>query len=123
MSLALADIDGNGTLDLYIANYRTVSMNDQPNTRFSFRVVDNKPVVSTVNGRPITEPDLIHRYNFKLNFNNGQATFSYDENGEPDAVFLNDGRGHFTPLSFTKGAFLDERGSPLSNHHSIGDFP
>src|SRR5439155_9289649 len=36
------------------------------------------------------------------------------ENGEPDALYLNDGRGHFTPVAFTSGSFLDEDGKPLS---------
>src|SRR6185436_16064864 len=113
-SMALADIDGNGTLDLYIANYRTVTLRDQPNTSFKFKVVDNKPEVSTINGRPLTDPDLTNRFEFKLRFENGRPIFASDENGEPDAVFLNDGRGHFTPLSFAAGAFVDEEGKPLA---------
>ena len=33
---------------------------------------------------------------------------AFREYGEPDQVYLNDGKGHFTPLSWTNGAFLDE---------------
>ena len=43
-------------------------------------------------------------------FTNG-AIWEY---GEPDQVYLNDGKGHFTPLSWTNGAFLDEDGHPLT---------
>ncbi len=35
------------------------------------------------------------------------------ENGEPDLLYRNDGRGHFTPVSWTDGTFLDEAGHPL----------
>src|SRR6266850_6923058 len=64
MSLALADIDGDGYLDLYIANYRAVTLRDQPNTHFSIKMVDGKPVVDAVNGRPLTSPDLTNRFYF-----------------------------------------------------------
>jgi hypothetical protein len=33
--MALADIDGNGTLDLYVANYAATKIEDRPNARFS----------------------------------------------------------------------------------------
>src|SRR5262249_7797879 len=36
------------------------------------------------------------------------------EYGEPDQLLLNDGRGHFTPASWTDGTFLDEDGKKLT---------
>ena len=42
------------------------------------------------------------------------------EYGEPDLVYLNDGKCHFTPLSWTNGAFLDEDGKPLTGPPRIG---
>jgi enediyne biosynthesis protein E4 len=111
-SLALADLNGDGALDLYVANYRTVTIRDQPNTKFNVRVVDGKPVIVSVNGRPVTEPDLTNR--FTLTVNPGTGTAANDENGEPHALFFNDGRGRFTQVSFTGGAFLDESGKPLT---------
>src|SRR5439155_203676 len=37
------------------------------------------------------------------------------EFGEPDILYLNDGRAHFRSVSFTNGAFFDERGETLTN--------
>jgi hypothetical protein len=36
------------------------------------------------------------------------------EYGEPDILYLNDGKGHFKPVSWTSGTFLDESGKPLA---------
>ena len=41
---------------------------------------------------------------------NGQVL----EYGEPDQLYLNDGKGRFTPVSWTGGPFLDEDGKPLT---------
>jgi hypothetical protein len=34
MTLAVGDLDGDGYLDFYVANYRTSSLNDMPQTKF-----------------------------------------------------------------------------------------
>ncbi len=113
MSMALADIEGDGDLDLYIANYRTVTLRDQPNTRFSIKVIDGKPTVVAVDGRSVNEPDLAHRFNYKISMGEKGGTFAHEENGEPDVLYRNEG-GRFVAVSFTAGAFLDEDGRRLS---------
>jgi hypothetical protein len=107
MSMALADIDGNGTLDLYVANYRVVTIRDQPGLKLTGNTINGRPVVVAVDGRPTTEPDLRGRFTL---VENGRIL----ENGEPDVLFRNDGRGRFTEIPFTDGAFVDERGRPLT---------
>jgi hypothetical protein len=93
-TLALADIDGNGTLDLYVANYRTNDIRDVG--RLTFK---------SSGGKPIIPPELKTRFVLR----NGEVA----EYGEPDQLYLNDGQGHFTPVSWTGGAFLDADGKPL----------
>ena len=62
MSLALGDVDGDGWLDLYVANYRTAALMDMPNARFLLKTVNGKRVISTVNGRPVTEPVAVPQH-------------------------------------------------------------
>jgi hypothetical protein len=108
MTAALADVDTDGDLDLYIANYRTRALMDMPNTRMSFRNVGGRPTIDTVNGRPASDPEFEGR--FVIN-----AAGGIEENGEPDALFLNtDGKGRFEEVPWTAGRFLDADGAPLT---------
>lgn len=106
MSMALADIDGDGDLDLYVANYRPTSLKDIPEAKFRVDYVNGRPVISQFNGRPTTSPELTNRFVLAPS---GEVL----ELGEADQLYLNDGKGLFTPVSFTGGAFLDEEGKPL----------
>ena len=107
-SLAAADVDGDGYLDLYVVNNRVSSLLDVPNARVTFKKVNGKQVVATFNGRPTTDPDLVDR--FTIGPNN-----DFQENGEPDVLYRNDGGTNFTAVSFTGGTFLDEDGKPLTS--------
>ncbi len=96
MTMALADVDGNGTLDLYVVNNRTDDIRDQGH-------VD----IQMVRGKLTIPPWFKDR----LLLMNGQLM----EYGEPDILLLNDGKGHFTPVTWTNGTFLDEAGNKLTN--------
>ena len=114
-SLALADIDGDGALDLYVANYRTTTIRDQPNARFTFKTVNGQPVPDAFGGRSLAAPDLTNRFAFhyKAAPGGGGSVF-HDELGEADLFCRNQGGGKFSPVPFTSGQFLDENGVPLS---------
>lgn len=94
LTMALADVDGNGTLDLYVANNRTDDIRDQGQVQL--RVVGGKPTVP---------PALTNR----LVIIDGRL----EEYGEPDMLLLNQGHGRFQQVPWTNGAFLDEAGLPL----------
>ena len=108
MSMALADADGDGDLDLYVANYRTTTIRDGFSLRMRTGKVDGKLAVTHVDGRPVTEPDLVGRFSI------GPAG-ELLENGEADHYFRNLGGGKFERVSFTGGTFLDESGRPLAS--------
>jgi hypothetical protein len=95
-SMALADIDGNGTLDLYVANYGVFSIL-RTGGAFAFTYVNGKPVAR---GRYAQRIKIVDGMMYEL--------------GEPDVLYLNDGNGKFTPVSWSDGRFLDENGKPLT---------
>jgi hypothetical protein len=94
MSMALGDLRGNGSLDLYVANYRSTTMRS------------TGLELLKVNGRLQLKPE--DRDQFELTPGGGLF-----ELGEPDILYRNDGHGHFTAVSWTEGAFLNEAGQAL----------
>jgi hypothetical protein len=115
-SLALADIDGDGALDLYVVNYRTTTIRDQPNARFTMKTVDGRPAPETFGGRPLTSPELTNRFAFHYRPKpGGGGSVFHDELGEPDAIFRNQGGGRFSAFGFDGGAFLDEQGVSVAH--------
>lgn len=112
-SLALADIDGDSDLDLYVVNYRTTTFRDEPTKRYRVATANQRFELLAVDGRPVTEPDLVGRFSV-------DRVQGVLENGEPDVLYLNDGHGQFTPVPWTDGRFLDEDVRPMSVPHDWG---
>ena len=104
--MALADIDGDSDLDLYVANFRPTTIRDNPTTRFTIGRMGDRPVVTHVDGRAATASDLTNRFMVT-------ATGEVLEYGEADRLYENDGSGRFTDIPFTSGRFVDASGVAL----------
>ena len=106
-TITLADVDGNGSLDLYVATYKTHNALDvySPQQRAFDQVLkkigDSVVVVDEWKKeyRVEARPDL--------------GGFMRSQRAEPDLFFLNDGKGHFTRTPIVGPRFRDERGHPL----------
>lgn len=100
MSMALADADQDGDLDLYVANYQTVTWKDFP--------PGVKPRVSRVGGKPVAFP----KDRFVASLRKDGST-AITEIGQPDSFYLNTGSGRFEKVDWLGGRFLDEAGEAL----------
>ncbi|HET6407188.1 MAG TPA: VCBS repeat-containing protein, partial [Chthoniobacteraceae bacterium] len=94
MTLALGDVDGDGTIDIYVANNRSDDIRDRGEVKLNL-----------VGGKPTVPPAFRNR----LVIFNGQIL----EYGEPDVLLLNDGKGQFKAADWTTGRFRTEDNQPL----------
>ena len=105
-TVALADMDQDGDLDIYIGFYKEATVKDiwPPNEITFERVV-----------KQVADSFVVSDYwadDYKL-IRQGDRLMRV-ELAEPDRIFFNDGAGYFTEISFAEGLFLDEEGHPLT---------
>jgi len=112
-SLALADIDGDGDLDLYCTHYIDVMHLADPTTRFALARREGQWVVTKVNDESTLLPKWKDRFE-------ALPDGSVRELPEYDGLYRNDGQGHFVPILFEPGVFLDEAGKPTPPYRDWG---
>jgi hypothetical protein len=110
VSAALADIDGNGTLDLYIANHRYHTIKELLTPAELKHLID--PEMEKVMKGIAASPEFLERFTPQIT-RKGFTIVKAEalENGEADVLYLNDGQGHFTAA--TDERFLDADGKPM----------
>lgn len=120
-TIAAADIDGNGTLDLYVSNAGATDRQEQK--RGYYETLKGQQIFSWV--RYNAAGRVVERVDFPIVA--GRLTVpaalqdrffvgsdgEIKELGPPDLLLIGDGRGKFAPASWTDGRFLDEDGTPL----------
>ena len=108
-TIALADVEGDGDLDLYIGAYKKRSIKDiAPPPVRSFDATVRK-----VGEEYVLLPEFEEHFKLEIK-GNRLLRFEY---AEPDDFLLNDGAGSFIPVDFTAGSFLDENGQPLTESY------
>jgi enediyne biosynthesis protein E4 len=107
-TMTLADVDGNGSLDLYVATYKTRNALDA----FAPQEREFNQVLQASGDSMIVRPQWTKEYRVESRPDLGG--FMRSQRAEPDLFFLNDGAGHFTPTPISGDRFRDERGRPLA---------
>ncbi len=104
----LADVDGDEDLDLYVANYRVLRVEDvyAPEERTFARTLRK------VGDRWEVAPNFTEYFNVRVREDLDAVVRT--QRAEPDLFYLNDGSGKFERIPLTSGRFLDEDGEPLS---------
>jgi enediyne biosynthesis protein E4 len=109
MTMALADITGNGFPDLYITNYKERSVKDMFTTReLEWSQILKEPLSSPYDTYTLVPPFDRH---YMLVRHHG-ALAGVSELGEKDELYLNKG-GYFEKVTGTETVFLDEFGEPF----------
>jgi len=106
---ALADVDGDGDLDLYVANYRARTMLDSLSPQE--RAFDQ--IVKQIGDRYEIIPE--RRADYRIQIREDLRGVSLIQRADPDWFYLNDGSGRFVrePIAGNP-RFLDEDGVMLT---------
>jgi hypothetical protein len=107
-TLTFADVDGNGTLDLYVATYKAHNLLDTatPQER-SFDQVVHK----VGNGYQVNDK---WKNDYRVEMRTDLGSIVRSQRAERDLFFLNDGKGHFTETPTFGARWKDEQGKPLT---------
>lgn len=106
-TMTLADVDGNGSLDLYVATYKTRNALD----RYTPQQRAFDQVLKKVGDSVVVADEW--KAEFRVEARPDLGGFMRSQRAEPDLFFLNDGHGHFTRTPTSGARFRDERGVPL----------
>ena len=106
-TITLADIDGNGTLDMYVATYKRRNALDA----FTPQARAFDQVVKKIDGRyEVMGP---WKTEYRIDERPDLGGIVRSQRAEVDLFFLNDGRGHFTRVPIAGPRFSGEDGTPL----------
>ncbi|MEO5567177.1 MAG: FG-GAP-like repeat-containing protein [Gemmatimonadaceae bacterium] len=107
-TLALADVDGDGTLDMYVANYKAYSIADSlPPQQSSFAQM----VRETSPGKYEVVPE--RRRDYRIVMRPDMGGLRLTTRGAPDDFYLNRG-GTFARIPWSDRMFIDRSGKQMT---------
>ncbi|HEY9226076.1 MAG TPA: VCBS repeat-containing protein, partial [Gemmatimonadaceae bacterium] len=107
-AITMADADGDGRLDLYVANYKAYNLDDSiPPQRRQF----NQIVREVSKGKFEIVPDF--RREYKLVMRPDMGGLRMTQRAEPDDFYAYDG-SRFVRVPLTSNRFKDASGNPLT---------
>jgi enediyne biosynthesis protein E4 len=107
-TITMSDVDGDGYLDLYVANYKAYHPVDTiPPQERAF----NQLVRQTGPGQFAVVPE--HQKDYKIVNRPDMGGMNLTMRGEPDDFYHND-HGHFVRVPFSAHLFRDTKGAPLA---------
>lgn len=108
-TITMADVDGDGLLDLYVANYKAYSLEDSlPPEQRAY----DKMVRRAANGGGKYEVVPQFQHDYKLVYRPDVGGMRLSLRGEPDDFYHNDG-GRFTRRPVMGDRFRDAQGKPM----------
>jgi hypothetical protein len=108
-TVTLSDVDGDGRLDMYVANYKAYTIDDSlPPQQHAF----NQMVKQVGPKKFAVVPEYARDYKIVMRPDMGGLRLT--QRGAPDEFYLNDGHGHFTSVPLTSDRFIDTTGKPMA---------
>ena len=112
VSSSMADVDGDGDLDLYVTGFKKRFLNKELGPKEATRI-EMLGLAAQQAGQEMPEEWLRH-FSFRRNLvAPGRIKFEVYPHHLPDQLYLNDGGGNFRPVTDAEGRFRDHNGRPI----------